>query len=460
MAAYDFDILVIGGGPGGYVAAIKAAREGKKVCIAERGNFGGVCLNEGCIPTKTLIKTANTLHEVKEAAAFGIEGVTPSAVTVSMEKLQKRKQGVVQALVGGVRGLLRGNKVTVKEGAASFVDVHTVAIAGEKVTFEYAIIATGSNVLIPSFIKQEGTNRILTSREALDIDHVPASVAIVGGGVIGVEFAYLFNRLGSTVTVLELMENILPMVDEDVSGMAKKRLEKDGVAFHMGAKVHTVRDNTVLFEKGGKAGSVKADCVLMAVGRVPNTEGLGAETIGIAFEKAAIKTDGRLRTNIANIYAIGDVNGKVMLAHTASHEGIVAVETILGKRIPMDYAKIPSCIYLDPEIACIGLTEKQAKEQGRQVKIGTFPMAANGKSLIEGDTDGIAKVIVDAEFGEILGVHLYGKHVTDMIAELSVAMTMEATAEEIMHSIHPHPTVSEALPEAFMAAYGKAIHRM
>ncbi|SBV95939.1 Dihydrolipoyl dehydrogenase [uncultured delta proteobacterium] len=460
MAAYEFDILVIGGGPGGYVAAIKAAKEGKKVCIAERANFGGVCLNEGCIPTKTLIKTANALHEIKEAAAFGIEGVNPAAVSVSMEKLQKRKKGVVQTLVGGVKGLLRGNKVTAMEGSAAFVDAHTVDIAGKKVTFDSCIIATGSNVLMPSFIKQEGKNRILTSREALDIDTVPASVAIIGGGVIGVEFAYLFNRLGSKVTVIELMENILPMVDEEVSGMAKKRLEKDGVAFHMGAKVHTVKDNAVLFEKGGKQESVKADYVLMAVGRVANTDGLKAKEIGIEFEKAAIKTDATLRTNIPNIYAIGDVNGKVMLAHTASHEGIVAVDAICGKHARMDYSQIPSCIYLDPEIACIGLTEKQAKEQGKQVKIGKFPMAANGKSLVEGDTDGLAKVIVDAELGEILGVHLYGKHTTDMIAELAVAMTLEATAEEIIHSIHPHPTVSEALPEAFMAAYGKAVHCM
>ena len=242
--------------------------------------------------------------------------------------------------------------------------------------------------------------------------------------------------------------------------MARKRLEKDGVAFHMGAKVHTVRDNAVQFEKGGREDRVTADCVLMAVGRVPNTEGLNAKEIGIEFDRAAIRTDETLRTNIPNIYAIGDVNGKVMLAHTESHEGIVAVDAICGKHGCMDYAKIPSCIYLDPEIACIGLTEKQAREQGRSVKIGKFPMQANGKSLVEGDADGVVKVIVDAELGEILGVHLYGKHVTDMIAELSVAMTLEATAEEIMHAIHPHPTVSEALPEAFMAAYGKAIHCM
>ena len=458
MAVYDFDILVIGGGPGGYVAAIRAAKEGKNVCLAERANLGGVCLNEGCIPTKTLIKSANTLHEVRNAASFGITGIDPDSVSISMTTVQQRKKSVVQTLVGGVNGLLRGNKVTIMHGNAAFVDSHTVDIAGKKVSFAYCIIATGSSVMLPSFIKQEGKNTLLTSREALELDAVPASIAIIGGGVIGIEFAYLFSRLGSKVTVLELMEHILPMVDEDVSGLAGKHLEKEGVTFHMGAKVHTVKNNEVLFEKDGKQGSVKADCVLMAVGRVANTDGLGAKEVGIVFEKAAIKTDSSLRTNIPHIYAIGDVNGKVMLAHTASHEGIVAIDAICGGHGQMDYAKIPSCIYLDPEIACIGLTEKQALAQGKTVKIGKFSMQANGKSLVEGDTSGLVKVILDAEFGEILGVHLYGKHVTDMIAELSVAMTLEATAEEIIHSVHPHPTVSEALPEAFMAAYGKAIH--
>ena len=458
MAPYDFDIVVIGGGPGGYVAAIKAAKEGKKVCIAERASFGGVCLNEGCIPTKTLIKSANVLHAVKSASIFGIEGVDPARVSVSMPTVQQRKKNVVQALVGGVEGLLRGSKVTVLKGNATFVDTHTIDVSGKKVSFENCIIATGSSVMIPSFIKQEGKNTILTSREALELDTVPSSIAIIGGGVIGVEFAYLFNRLGCKVTVLELMENILPMVDEEVSGMAKKRMQKDGVTFHMGAKVHTVNNNTVLFEQAGKQESVKAECILMAVGRVANTDGLGAKEIGIEFDKAAIRTDASLCTNIPHIYAIGDVNGKVMLAHTASHEGIVAVEAICGGHGHMDYAKIPSCIYLEPEIACIGLTENQAKAQGKKVKIGKFLMQANGKSLVEGETDGMAKVVLDAEFGEILGVHVYGNHVTDMISEFSVAMTMEATAEEIIHAVHPHPTVSEALPEAFMAAYGKAIH--
>lgn len=457
---YDYDITVIGGGPGGYVAAIKAAKEGKKTCLIEKKHLGGVCLNEGCIPTKTLIKTANVLDEVKHAAAFAVEGIDPSRVRVSMQKLQERKRAVVKQLVGGVAGLLRGNKVTVVEAEATFVDTHTVKAGDKTITSKHFIIATGSEAVIPSFIAQEGKTNILTSREALNLDSIPDSIAIIGGGVIGVEFAFLFNKLGAKVTVLELLDHILPMVDQEVSELAKKRMEKDGITFHLGARVQAIRGDEIHWQKDGQSVSVKADAVLMAVGRAPTTDGLGAEEIGVAFDRGAIRTDSRLRTNIENIYAIGDVNAKVMLAHTASHEGIVAVENMVGHPVEMRYDRIPSCIYLEPEIASIGLTEAQAKERYQNIKVGKFPMAANGKSLVEGDTGGMVKVIVDGEYGEILGAHFYGKHVTDMIAEISAAMTLEATADEIIQTVHPHPTVSESVPEAFMAAYSKAIHWM
>lgn len=460
MANYDYEVAVLGGGPGGYVAAIKAAQAGKKTCIVESTYFGGTCLNVGCIPTKTLIKSANVLSEIKEAERFAVLGVDPAQIRVDMGRLQARKKAVVSQLVSGVKGLLRGNKVTVFEAKASFVDAHTIAAGDKRFTAENVIIATGSNVFIPPFIKQEGNNHIITSTEALDLDHVPASIAVIGGGVIGVEFAYLLNKLGSKVTVLELMDHILPMVDPEVSRLAQKRLEKDGVSFSLGAKVGMVKDDTVYYELDGKECSVKADCVLMAVGRVPNTEGLNAEGIGLAFDRRSIKTDDHLRTNIPGIYAIGDVNGKVMLAHTAEHEGTIAVANICGGDEAMHYDRIPSCIYLEPEIACIGLTEAQARETHADVKVGKFPLIANGKSLVEGDTDGMFKVVVDGEYGEILGVHLYGKHTTDMISEISVAMAAEATADEIVGAVHPHPTVSESLPEAFMAAVGRAIHCM
>ena len=460
--SYQYDIAVIGAGPGGYETAIKAAQLGKKTCIVESTYFGGTCLNVGCIPTKTLIKTANVLDTVKHAADFAVEGVDPSTLKVDMTKLQKRKQKVVSTLVGGVKGLLKGNKVDLVEGKARFVDSHTLAVGEKQITAENVIIATGSNVFMPPFIAVEGENHLLTSTEALDLDHVPTSIAVIGGGVIGVEFAFLLSKLGSKVTVLELMDHILPMVDPEVSALAQKRLEKGGVSFRLGAKVSKVANDTVFYEYNGAQEQVKADAVLMAVGRTPNTEGLNAEGIGLEFDRKAIKTDLHMRTNLPNVYAIGDVNGKAMLAHTASHEGMVAVADICGHSEEMNYDRIPSCIYLEPEIACIGLTEAQAREKyGDSLKIGRFNMLANGKSLVEGDTDGLFKVIVEGETGEILGVHLYGQHVTDMIGEISAAMTAEATAEELIGSIHPHPTVNEALGEAFMAAWnGKAINAL
>lgn len=458
--SYDYEVIVIGAGPGGYETAIKAAQSGKKTAIVEEKYFGGVCLNEGCIPTKTLVRTANLYTEMKEAEKYAISGVEPSALRVDMKKLQERKKGVVSTLVNGVQALLRGNKVTIINGHASFTDTHTISVDGKNYTSENFIIATGSSTFMPPFIPLEGNTNVITSREALDLDELPASIAIIGGGVIGIEFAYVFSHLGSRVTVLELMDHILPMVDEEVSDMVKKRMSKNSVTFYNGAKVRKVKDHSVIYELDGEEKSVEAEVVLMAVGRVANTEGLNAEGIGLEFEKKAIKADGRMHTNIPNIYAIGDVNGKVMLAHTASHEGFVAVAEICGSGThEMDYGRIPSCIYLDPEVACIGMTEKQAKEKGYDIAVGRFPMMANGKSLVEGDTDGIVKVILDKKLGEILGVHLYGKHVTDMIGEISVAMNLEATAEEVIGAIHPHPTVSEALPEAFMAAfYGRAIN--
>ena len=454
----DYDIAVIGGGPGGYEAAIKAAQLGKKVCIVESTHLGGVCLNEGCIPTKTLIETANVFHMIKKANKFAVEGVDVKNIKVSMHKLQKRKHIVVTQLVNGVKALLMGNKVTIVEGKAAFVDKNTIIAGDKEITSEHFIIATGSNIFMSPSIAQEGKTNIITTKDALDLDYVPETIAIIGGGNIGVEFAYLFSRLGSKVYVLELMDKILPMIDEEISDMAQNRLSRDGITFYTGAKVKKVSGDKVVYESKGKEEFVTADIVLMSVGRTPNTDGLNAQGIGIEFNGKAIKTDNSLRTNIPNIYAIGDVNGKVMLAHTASHEGIIAAQNICGANKVISYDKIPYCVYIDPEIACIGLTERVAKEKYKNIKVGKFPMLANGKSLVEGDREGIVKVIIDGEFNEILGVHLYGKHTTDMIAEISLAMTLEATAYEIIETIHPHPTVSEAIPEAFMASIGKAIN--
>lgn len=458
---YEYDLIVIGAGPGGYETAIKASQRGLKTAIVEAESFGGTCLNVGCIPTKALVKTVNLYEEVCTAAEFGIEGIDKDAVKISMEKLQKRKGSIVKTLVGGVGALLKGNKVTVLKGCGSFVDAHTIAVGDTKVTADYVIIATGSETFMPGFIAYEGETKIITSTEALSLDYIPKSINIIGGGVIGIEFAYVFSHLGTKVTVIELMEQILPMVDGDISKLARKSLEKAGVVFHTGAKVKAVKGKSVVFEKDGKEQSLEAELTLMAVGRSPYTKDLNAEGIGLEFDRKAIKVDEHMRTNIENIYAIGDVNGKVMLAHTASHEGFVAVANILGEEETMSYDRIPSCIYMEPEIASIGLTEEQAREKYKEVKVGKFPMAANGKSLIEGEKSGMMKVILDGELGEILGVHLFAVHATDMISEVSVAMNLEATAEEVIGSIHPHPTVSEAVGEAFMAAFhGRPINSL
>ena len=453
----NYDITVIGAGPGGYVAAIYAAKQKKRVCIVERANEGGVCLNEGCIPTKTLIKTVKLADEIGKAAEFGIDGVDVSQVSINMEKLQARKKTVVSQLSGGVRGLLKGSGVDIVKGTASFKDKNTIEVNGKTITSEYFIIATGSNVFMPPFISLEGENNIITSREALDTVNVPKKLGIIGGGVIGIEFAYIFSRLNTQVVVYELMDEILPMVDGEVAAMARKRLEKSGVTFYTGARVQAVRDNSVCFEYGGKRLEEQADCILMAVGRTPNTEGLNTEAVGLELFKGAVKTDKTLKTNIDNIYAVGDVNGVSMLAHTASHEGIAAVNNICGHAESVDYGRVPSCIYIEPEIACIGMTEAQARSS-REVRVGKFPLAGNGKALVEGETEGVVKVVLDAATGEILGVHMYCVHATDMIGEISAAMTAEATAEEIISAIHPHPTVSESVSEAFMAAFGRAIH--
>lgn len=456
----DYDVTVIGGGPGGYVAAIKAAQQGKRTCIVEKVHYGGTCLNEGCIPTKALVKTASLYEDVRRAAEFGVIGADAAALRVDAKAMRDRKRNVVKQLVNGVQGLLRGNKVAMVQGEASFVDAHTIQVGDKQITSEYFIIATGSETVMPSFIEYEGDTNIITSTEALELEELPESMIIIGGGVIGMEFAYIFSAVGVKVTVVELMKEILPMVDGEIAAMVRKKLTKAGVEFRLGARVKKVSGNTVVYELDDAAQSAEAQTVLMAVGRAPYIGSLNIEAVGIEMDRKAIKTDAALKTNIDTIYAIGDVNGKAMLAHTASHEGLVAVANICGYHEEISYDAIPSCIYVEPEIASVGLTEEQAKEKYGAVRVGKFPMVANGKSLVEGNTEGMIKVILDDEFGEILGVHIWALHSPDMIAEIALAMNCELTADELLETIHPHPSISEALPEAFMAAVHKAIHCM
>lgn len=456
-SAYDYEIAVIGGGPGGYVAAIKAAQMGKKTVIVEKENFGGTCLNVGCIPTKALLRSAEALKEVKESAKFGVIDVDTSKADLDLVKVQDRKKGVIKQLVGGVQALVKGNGAAIKKGTGKLIDAHTIEVDGETFTAEYIIIATGSQAKsLP--IKVDPAAKVMTSKEMLDIDKKPASVAVIGGGVIGIEFAYFLATIGVEVTVVEFLDRILPMVDEEITAQVTKHLQDMGIKMNTSAKVTEITADGVKFEKDGEIQEVKCEQVLMAVGRGPDLTGIDAEALGIKTERGAIVTDLTLKTSVPNIYAIGDVNGKAMLAHTASMEGIVAVENICGHGSTMDYSKIPSAIYIQPEIASIGLTEKQAKEKYGEIKVGRFPLMANGKAKVAGEERGLAKVITEAKYGEIVGVHLYCIHATDMIAEAAVAMKLEATAEEVAMAIHPHPTVSEIMHETMHAVGGRAIH--
>ena len=456
-SAKDFDLIVVGGGPGGYVAAIKAAQLGKRTAIIEKDKFGGVCMNRGCIPTKALLRSVEALKEVKESSDFGVIDLDVSQAKLDMARVQVRKNGIIKQLVGGVNGLFKKNGVTVIAGEGNIKDKNTVVVDGKEYSTEYIIIATGSNIKslpIPIDAKME----VLTSNEVLELDTIPKDITIIGGGVIGIEFAYFFANIGCKVNVVEFLDRILPMVDEEITNQVTGMLEYMGVKVYTSARVTEISSNAVIFEKDGKQETVPATKVLMAVGRGPELGGIDCEKLNIKTERGAIVTDLSLKTSIENIYAVGDVNGKAMLAHTASAEAIIAVENICGHRKTMDYDKIPSAIYIQPEVACVGLTEAQAKAKYGTVKVGKFPLLANGKAKVAGQETGLIKVIVEPKFNEIIGVHLFCLHATDLIAEAVVAMNLEATAEEVAMSIHPHPTVSEIYHEAFHAAIGKAIH--
>ncbi len=453
----DFDIIVLGGGPGGYVAAIKAGQLGKKTAIVEKDKFGGVCMNRGCIPTKTLLRSVESLKEVKESEKFGVVNLDVSSVKLDMEKVQKRKEMIVKQLVGGVTGLLKKNGVTVIDGEGIIKDKNTVTVSGKDYSTDNIIIATGSDIKsLPVSIDKK--MNIMTSNDVLDLDKIPSDIAIIGGGVIGIEFAYFFANLGCKVTVVEFLDRILPMVDEEITNQVTGMLEFMGVKVYTSAKVTAISSNAVIFEKNGKQETVAATNVLMAVGRGPDLGGIDCKKLGIKTERGAIVTDGNLRTSVSNIFAVGDVNGKAMLAHTASTEGIIAVENICGHNKIMEYDKIPSAIYIQPEVACVGLTEAQAREKYGAIKVGKFPLLGNGKAKVAGEESGLIKVITEEKYGEVVGVHIFGIHATDMIAEAVVAMNLESTAEEIAMSIHPHPTVSEIYHEASHAAIDKAIH--
>lgn len=457
----QYDIIVLGAGPGGYVAAIKASQLGAKTAIIEKNALGGVCLNWGCIPTKTLLKSAKVYHYIKNASIFGIDLEDGKKITVNWPNMIKRKNNIVKRLTGGVKVLLDKNGVDTYIGEGKVIDKNTIEINGEKLGTKNLIIATGAKPFIPpikGIDKAIESGFVLTSKKVLDLEKLPKKLIIIGGGVIGVEFASLFSELDCDVTILEKAPNILINVDKDIRKIMLRKLTKLGVKIHTEADVVEIHKNSVSVKINEKLEKYEADKVLINIGMRPNIESV--LSLGLELDRSAIKTNERLETSVKGVYAIGDVNGKHMLAHVASHEGIVAVENILGKDSKIDYDKIPSGIYTTPEIASVGINEEEAKRRGIEVKVGQFPLGANGRALAEGESDGFVKVIADNKYGEILGVHILSPNATDMISELIVTMNLEGTIYDIANSIHPHPTFSEAIMEASLSAIDKAIHSL
>ena len=456
------DIVIIGGGPGGYVAAIRAAQLGAKVCIIEKGEFGGTCLNRGCIPTKVLYRNAEILNTLKDINEFGIK---IDSYSINVEKIQSRKDAIVNQLVSGVEQLLKTNNIDIILGVASLKDKNTVSILlkngdVKEITAKDIIIATGSIPSIPNIpgITLPG---VFTSESILEFKEVPNNLVVIGGGVIGMEFAGIFNALGSKVTVIEFLPSILAPVDTDLTKRLNVSLKRKGIDINTHTKVISIekQNEELIVTTEGKKGKVvfNADKVLVSVGRTPMTFGLNIEKLGIELDRRAIKVDKNYETNIPNIYAIGDVNGKTMLAHAATHQGKKVAERIMGCIDSHFNEIVPSCIFVFPEIACVGITENEAKEKGIEYKTSKFLFGANGKALALGEGEGMVKVIASLD-NTILGVHIMGPHASDLIHEGNLAINNNMKVENITSMIHAHPTLSEAFEEAVLGLNGEAIH--
>ncbi len=453
----SFDVIVVGGGPGGYVAALRAAQLGAKTAIVEKDRMGGTCLVRGCIPTKALLQSSELYTQARDGAAFGL--VTGN-IGFDWAAAQKRKTVVVDQLVKGVEGLLKAGGVTSYKGAARLAGKGVLDVSGEQVQAKDIVIATGSAI---ARIPLKGAELTIDSDQILELKEVPRRLAVIGGGVVGMEFAAMFAALGSKVTVLEMLPQVLAMVDADLVSVYVKHLSKLGGEIHTDSKVSEVvkQDGAlqVRFSSGAEGGAVDADRVLLAVGRVPYTQGLDAEKAGVKLERGRVVVDDHLHASADGVWGIGDVIGGIMLAHVASYEGVCAVENIAGHgdRVP-DYRAAPNCVYTDPEIAHVGLGEKEAKEKGIAVKVGRFPFAAAGRALTLGQTDGFVKVLADAASGKLLGAHIIGPRATDLIAEATLAIQNGLTLEQVDLTIHAHPTLPESFMEAALAAQGRAIH--
>ena len=455
----QFDIIVLGGGPGGYVAAIKASQLGAKVGLIEVDKVGGVCLNYGCIPTKTLLRSAKLYQDMLASTSYGIDIPGIENVTINWENMMKRKTKVVKKIVGGVEQLLKFNKVEVINGFGVVIDANTVKVNDETYTAKNLILATGSSVKLPDIEGiEEGfrTGKVIDSTGAISLTEHPKRITILGGGVIAVEFATLFNSLGTKVTMLQRSDVILKNLDEDVRNTIQKHLINEGVEILTGTNLKSVSGNTAYYEMDGEMRSVTSDYILASLGRVPNLRGL--ENLNLKIGRKGVETDAHMETSVKGVYAIGDMAGKMMLAHVASAEGIVAAEAIMGEKTEIDYKKVPSCIYSFPEVGVIGYSEEDAKKAGYDVGTSLFPLSANGKAMAEGETTGFVKIVHDKKYGEVLGVHIVASHATDMIAEAAVSLELEGTIYDLAKTVHPHPTLSEIVMEAAHGAVDKPIH--
>lgn len=461
----NYDIIVIGSGPGGYVTAIRAAQLGFKTAIVEKENLGGICLNWGCIPTKALLKSAHVFNYLKHAEDYGLNKIENPGFDFT--KVIQRSRGVAAKMSGGISFLMKKNKIDVIMGTATVkADKKVTVVDAEGKSTEYSgtniIIATGARSRELPNLPQDG-KKVIGYRQALSLPEQPKSMIVVGSGAIGIEFADFYNAMGTKVTVVEFLPNIVPLEDEEVSKHVEKSLKKSGIEIMTNATVESVdtSGNGVKASVKTATGNItlEADILLSAVGITANIEGIGLEEVGIKTEKGKVLVNEWYETSVPGYYAIGDIIPTQALAHVASAEGITCVEKIKGLHVePINYGNIPGCTYCHPEIASVGLTEKQAKEKGYEIKVGKFPFSASGKATANGDVDGFIKVIFDAKYGEWLGCHMVGDGVTDMIAEAVVARRLETTGHDIIKSIHPHPTLSETIMEAAAAAYGEVIH--
>ncbi len=461
----SFDLVVIGGGPGGYVAAIRAAQLKMNVALVEANHLGGICLNWGCIPTKALLRSSELYHLMQHADDFGI---SVKGLSFDLDKIVKRSRGVAGQLSGGIKHLLKKNKVTVFDGYAKLLGGGKISVEKDGKVFEtlaakHIIVATGARARILPGLEPDG-KQVWTYKEAMVPDAMPKSLLVVGSGAIGIEFASFYRSMGAEVTVVEVMDRVLPVEDEEISALARKAFEKQGMKIMTGASVKALEKGkssvtaTIETKKGTEKLSV--DKVIMAVGIVGNTENIGLEKTKIKLDRGHIVTNEWMETAESGVYAIGDVTGAPWLAHKASHEGVICVEKIAGLKgvHPLNKSNIPGCTYCHPQVASVGLTEKAALEKGYKIKVGRFPFMGNGKAIALGEPEGLVKTIFDEKTGELLGAHMIGAEVTEMIQGYGIAKTLETTEVDLMHTIFPHPTLSEMMHESVLDAYGKVIH--